>query len=238
MSTMASQFRVELVGEEAIPDLAKLIVPTFCEYSVEKIMGNTDTPEGIEGATQRHLYAAREHMEDTGRRCAVKCVDVATDEMAACAYWYVYDRPRSVEKLQRGAYLASAEWLPEGEQRQRAVDAMKAVIETQAKWARGRPYALLMYMATDPAWRRKGAATACVKWGLELCKELGIMAYLEASEQGAPVYKALGFEVVEHVTCEVDGEVSVFPAMIWWPTGTKDEDKRPLDARSILSNLC
>lgn len=83
-------------------------------------------------------------------------------------------------------------------------------------------------MATDKDWRRKGAATACVQWGLDLCKELGILAYLEASEQGAPVYRRLGFETVDEVACEVDGEVARFPAMIWWPPGTKDEDKKPL----------
>jgi GNAT superfamily N-acetyltransferase len=228
---MASQFRVELVGEDEIPALVAIMVPAFAIYAGEAILGNVDTPESIQANTQRHIFAAKEHMDETGRKCAIKCVETTSgnNEIAACAYWLVFDKPRSPENAYRANALMSATWIPEGEQRERALKFVQPASVKRAQWTVGRPHAILMYMATDPAWRRKGAATACVQWGLDLCKELGIMAYLEASPAGAPVYKRLGFEVVDQVECEVDGEVSVFPTMAWWPPGTKDEDKKPLE---------
>ena len=222
-----SQFRTELVSNAEIPKLVELIVPTFAIYSVERILGNDGTPESIKAATERHLHAAKQYTDETGRLCAVKCTDTATGALAACAYWLIYPKPRSRENTLRGQYLVSASWLPDGEHKDAALKAMRPVAEKQAKWTMGRPFALLMYMATDPAWRRKGAATAVVQWGLDVCAELGIMAYLEASPHGAPVYEKLGFEVVDQVECEVEGEVSRFPAMIKWPAGTKEEEKRP-----------
>lgn len=226
---MASQFRVELVGEEEIPNLVKVIVPAFANFSVEQVMGNIDTPEAIKAATERHLRAAREHKDETGRDCAVKCVETTSgkNNLAACAYWLVFDKPRSPENVSRPLYKLSADWVADGEERKRAQKALSPVTEKRAKWTSGKGHAILMYMATDPAWRRKGAATACVQWGLDLCKELGIMAYLEASPAGAPVYEKLGFGVVDQIESEFDGEVSVSPAMIWWPPGTKEEDKKP-----------
>ena len=228
---MATQFRVELVGEEEVPKLVEVIIPAFADYSVEQMLGNIDTPESIKAATQRHLRSVREHKDETSRKCAVKCVETTSgnDELAACAYWLVFNKPRSPENAYRPDYLMSAAWLPEGEQRERGLKALRPVTEKRAKWTVGRGHAILTYMATDPAWRRKGAATAVVKFGMDLCKELGIMAYLEASSAGAPVYKKLGFEVVDQVECDVDGEVAVFPAMIWWPPGVRDGDKKPLE---------
>lgn len=78
---------------------------------------------------------------------------------------------------------------------------------------KGQPFALLGWMCVDPAYRRRGAASACVKWGMERCAELGIPAYLEASEEGMKTYKSLGWEVYSG-----DGaEELTFPPMIWWP---------------------
>ena len=67
----------------------------------------------------------------------------------------------------------------------------------------------------------------CVKWGLKKCRELGIPAYLEASEEGEHVYKKLGFVEADKIRVDADGEEATFPAMIWWPPGTTDEDKMP-----------
>ncbi|KAK3697204.1 hypothetical protein LTR37_017605 [Vermiconidia calcicola] len=227
---MASMFHVELASEEELPDLVGLIIPTFAHYGLEQLVGNFNTPEGIKAATERHLRAWRDHVEETGRPLGVKCLhqDAASGQetMVACAYWAVFDRPRSPEDMEKVNYLLSGAWLPE-EQRVMARARLQPVLDMRTKWLAGRGHAILMYMATDTAWRRQGAATAVVQWGLDLCKELGIVAYLEASEEGRPVYQKLGFEVVEEVEFE-PGEVG--RAMIWWPLGTKEDDKRPMEA--------
>ncbi|KAK3715234.1 hypothetical protein LTR37_007201 [Vermiconidia calcicola] len=225
---MASQFHVELASEEELPDLVGLIIPTFAHYGLEQLVGNFNTPEGIKAATERHLHAWRDHVEETERPLGVKCLhkDAASgqESMVACAYWAVFDRPRSTEDMEKVNYLLSAVWLPE-KQRKKARARLQPVLDMRTKWLAGRGHAILMYMATDTAWRRRGAATAVVQWGLDLCKELGIVAYLEASEEGRPVYQKLGFEVVEEVEFE-PGEVD--RAMIWWPPGTKEGDKKAI----------
>lgn len=78
-------------------------------------------------------------------------------------------------------------------------------------------------MATDNAYQRLGAATKVVQWGLDRCRELGIPAYLQSSAAGVPVYERLGYEVVDEV--HLDGHP--LKVMIWWPRGTKEEEKRP-----------
>lgn len=228
---MASHFRVELAREDETSEITAMIVRAFAQYSVERILENVDTPESIQAATKRHIRAIREHREETGRPCAVKCVAVTSGEekIAACAYWYIFDKPRSPENARKQNYLFSAEWVPEEhEQRKKAQTAFQPVFDTLAKWTHGRGFGWLTYVATDPAWRRRGAATAIVQWGIDQCKELGIPAYLEASPEGKPVYERLGFETVEDVVQWVGEEKSVFPAMMWWPPGTELEDKRPL----------
>ena len=69
----------------------------------------------------------------------------------------------------------------------------------------------------------------CVQWGIERCRELGIPAYLEASAEGRPVYEKLGFEVVEEVPVELDGNIEIERGMMWWPPGTEDKQKKPLN---------
>ena len=227
---MASQFRVELAGEDEIPSLVAMMVPAFAQYSIERVLGNVDTPEGIQAATQRHSRAVREHLEETGRPCAVKCVETTSGSniIAACAYWMIFDKPQSPDNARKTNYLFTAEWLDE-DQKEKAKSAFKPMLDMHFKWTKGRGHGDLLYMATDPAWRRKGAATAVVQWGVDLCKELGIPAYLEASPAGRPVYERLGFETVDNIESEADGEKNAFPAMMWWPPGTKEEDKGPME---------
>ena len=228
---MVSNFRVEECREEDLPDLVELIIPTFAQYAMEIFLGNIDTPEAIHAATERHIRAWREHMDETGRPCAIKCVhrdpDSGKETLVACGEWFIFDKPRSPEDMRKVHHLISASWL-EGERRQKAERMFKPVIDTRAKWLSGQGHAILMFLATDKAWRRQGAAKSCVKWGLEKCEELRIPAYLEASQQGRPVYERLGFEVVEQLHMDVEEEKSFEPAMMWWPPGTKPEYKKPV----------
>lgn len=123
-------------------------------------------------------------------------------------------------------YLNTADWLPEGdERREKALKAFGPVSALRTKWSRGRGIAILQYMATHEDWRRKGAATLCVRWGMERCRELGIPAYMEASPTGKLVYEKLGFEVVDEFD---EGNGTISPVLMWWPPGIREEDKKPI----------
>ena len=230
---MTPKYRIEIAGEESVHELIALIIPTFAHFPTETLVGHFDTPEAIQASSQRHLRAWREHMHETGRPVGIKCMhtDPATgqERMVACAEWYIYDKPRSPDRMQDLNYLLTADWVSEDNgQQQKAKEMFKPVIEARIKWTAGRGHAVLMYVATDKAWRRQGAATACVEWGIKRCGELGIPAYLEASDEGAPVYEKVGFEKMEEIHCDIDGVDAVFPGMMCWPPGTKDEGKKPL----------
>ena len=228
-----NNLHIALSREEDIPEIMRVRIPAFAHIPVETMQGNVDTPEAREAAGQRHLRAWREHREETGRPCDIKCVrtdpESGEETIVAGAEWFIYDRSRSEEKTRRQNYLLSSDWVsPEDGRQEKARSWMKPIIDGRVKWTAGRAHGMFMYMATDPAWRRQGAATMCVQWGLDECGKSGVPAYLEATDEGEKVYRKLGFELVERIVLDVEGVEASFPAMMWWPPGTRDEDKRPL----------
>lgn len=231
MMTESAELRIEFVRDEDVSTSIDIIVRAFAAFPFEQALGNTDDEESRKAAQQRHLRAWNEHFEDTGIWPAIRCVhaDSGTgkETTVACAEWYIYPKPIPRNDLRGPSYLLSGVWLPD-EQREKIQRTFRPPLDLRAQWTAGRAHGLLIFMATDPAWRRRGAATMCVQWGIDKCKELGIPAYLEASKEGAPVYQRLGFEVLEGVHMELDGKSFDFPALMWWPPGTRDEDKRKL----------
>ncbi|RZS91842.1 ribosomal protein S18 acetylase RimI-like enzyme [Motilibacter rhizosphaerae] len=54
--------------------------------------------------------------------------------------------------------------------------------------------AYVLSVATDPAWRRRGIASGCLRLLLDLLEERGVTRYgLNASEGGEGLYRSLGF---------------------------------------------
>jgi GNAT superfamily N-acetyltransferase len=64
----------------------------------------------------------------------------------------------------------------------------------------------LALLATHPDYRRRGAGTALTQWGMEKALAEGFDVGLEASPMGFPVYKHLGFEFLEEVVVQVEGD--------------------------------
>ncbi|KAI1651643.1 putative GNAT family acetyltransferase [Daldinia loculata] len=65
----------------------------------------------------------------------------------------------------------------------------------------------LLFMGTDPAYQRRGAATMMVRWGIEHSRKDGAPAYLESTLEAASFYRNLGFVDVDRISLEyrVDG---------------------------------
>ncbi|ATY60432.1 Acyl-N-acyltransferase [Cordyceps militaris] len=150
---------------------------------------------------------------------AICCVHTdpatGTATTVATAEWAVYDRPRTPAEWRVDPYTNRLEYLPPGAGRDAAQAVLGPVVAARQDFVRGRPYGLLTFLAVDPAWRRQGAASACVRWGMQRCAELGVPAYLEATEDGMKTYKSMGWE-------EVDvGARIKYPAMMWWPPGVQ-----------------
>ncbi|EGX94648.1 acetyltransferase, GNAT family [Cordyceps militaris CM01] len=68
------------------------------------------------------------------------------------------------------------------------------------KWAErmgNKPHFYLKLLHTDPAYQRRGAASMLLRHFADLADEHGLESYLEASEEGRPLYEKFGYETVE-----------------------------------------
>lgn len=222
--------RVELSREEDIPRLTQLIVPAFESNQYSQLVG--DTMDNIAAVRPRHLHAWKEHAKISDVPFAIKCVhtnEAGEETIIASAYWIVYDRERTEEEYLKPTYLSSAAWVEDVTKREEALAMTESKAILLRKWFGGKPYAYLLFMVTDPSYRRMGAATMCVKWGLEQCSKIGVPAYLIASDDGVPVYSKLGYEVVDSLkTIGDDGTPAAYPAMIRWPPQFDEKDKKPV----------
>lgn len=70
----------------------------------------------------------------------------------------------------------------------------------------GNQHMHLYVLATLPDYQRRGAGSALVRWGLNLAHEQRLGVSLIATQMGRPVYTHLGFEVVEELVYQVEGE--------------------------------
>ncbi|CAK4034445.1 acyl- N-acyltransferase like [Lecanosticta acicola] len=59
-----------------------------------------------------------------------------------------------------------------------------------------RPHVLLQAIGTRPGFERRGVAGLSLAWGTRRADEMGLPAYLEASDKGVELYKRWGFEAV------------------------------------------
>lgn len=73
-----------------------------------------------------------------------------------------------------------------------------------------------MYLLqTDPAYQRKGLGKLLLKHGLDLADSEGRKAYIEASEDGHPVYLKLGFRDVDLVKVDLSKWGGKEPGITW-----------------------
>lgn len=81
---------------------------------------------------------------------------------------------------------------------------------------------------TDQQFRRRGATTSIVRWGVEAGDREGVFCGVEASVMGAPLYRALGFEKLVTWVVQVPGDMSrlVYDVMNREPNGRMAERQR------------
>lgn len=232
MST--SPFRIEPALEVDFPAIAAIVSTCFASMPVEAaIAGGPPTPESIAATDTRYTEALRLH-QDSYSPCPspfIKCVhsDPATgvEIIIGTAQWYIYPRTRTAEEVQTPHYLLGCEWMPDDTPDEQLLQIgnktstkakvtafFRPFLDGRTRLMGDSPHGVLMYMAVLPEWRRRGAASMCVLWGADRCEKLGIPAYLEASEEGRPVYEKLGFQVVENIESELEGRKYSCPIMV------------------------
>lgn len=81
-----------------------------------------------------------------------------------------------------------------------AVDGSDTVRAT-CGYALSGSYATVIFVNTDPAWRRRGIGLAMTAHAIAHARASGAtVVTLDASNQGQTIYEKLGFEIVDHLT--------------------------------------
>ncbi|KAL6825582.1 acyl-CoA N-acyltransferase [Trichoderma sp. SZMC 28015] len=84
-------------------------------------------------------------------------------------------------------------------------------------WARfeGKPHVYLKLLHTDPDHQKRGAGGQCLKWGTAEADRLGLVSYLEASEEGRPLYEKYGFKEVDRIVVDLTKWGGTEPAIAY-----------------------
>jgi GNAT superfamily N-acetyltransferase len=61
----------------------------------------------------------------------------------------------------------------------------------------------LKLLHTDPDHQRRGAGSKCLEWGTAEADRLGLVSYLESSEEGRPLYEKFGFKEVGRIVVDL-----------------------------------
>ncbi|KAH8896815.1 hypothetical protein GQ53DRAFT_743373 [Thozetella sp. PMI_491] len=117
-------------------------------------------------------------------------------EVVAFGSWTLHREPRE-EWEWNVETLSSAEDLGEGVSVEVTNVFLGGLKRKQREHAQGEAYLALNILATEPKHWGLGAGSALVRWGLQLADQLGLPVFLEASPQGYPVYRRLGFEDID-----------------------------------------
>jgi GNAT superfamily N-acetyltransferase len=136
----------------------------------------------------------------------LKCVDITTGEMIAGARWR-YVKPKEDGAKERtwdevDAGLDVPE--PFDESDPEMLESLFTVFNEHKRKNLGRqPYFVLDTLVTLPEHERRGAGSKMVQWGCKKADEAGVVAYLEASVVGAPMYARHGFEPLEEIELDL-----------------------------------
>ncbi|KAK2743147.1 GNAT family [Colletotrichum kahawae] len=92
----------------------------------------------------------------------------------------------------------------------------KERVAMEERYMKGKRYAVLQGLATDPAYQRRGIATKLIRAGLEKVDSEGLTCWIHASPSSHGVYAKAGFEEVGRNEYDLDE---------WAPDGKGAEDR-------------
>lgn len=133
----------------------------------------------------------------------LKVSDESTGTIIAAALWNVYTHDRTEEELVRDSQF---DWSPDTSSLDACLKYSRQLLDCRKRVIGGKPHCLLRWLETEAEYRKRGAATQLVTWGSKKADELGIPCYLEASDEGKPVYEKHGYVEVGEFSLDIGGE--------------------------------
>jgi GNAT superfamily N-acetyltransferase len=129
--------------------------------------------------------------ENPASRC-MKVVDASTNTLVACAHWDIYPNERTEEQVDKISHITP----PPAGTNPEVWNDFFGYLRTSRRELGTQPVAILFTLTTHPDHHRRGAGTLLLERMMEEVDQEGILAYLESSEMGKPLYKRFGFEEV------------------------------------------
>ncbi|KAH7113910.1 hypothetical protein B0J11DRAFT_143415 [Dendryphion nanum] len=119
----------------------------------------------------------------------LKIVDDGTGKIISASKWEIHEKNPYTEGLPHIA----ADWLPSGS---RLREYAEWLINTRMGWAVEKcqcAHVWLDICVTVPEFRRRGAASLSLQWGVDKADEMNVKAFIEASVDGTQLYERFGF---------------------------------------------
>ena len=199
---MSSQLEVSLLKPEEAEQYMRIRHETF-RTTVNKVLYSRGE------ASQKTLDRVTQETRDgiSKGTLFIKCTDTSTGELVAAARWrYVKPNEKNATERTWGEVEAAfAERLPPYDESDPALlsDLFDIFNEKKRKYLGTKLYYVLDTLVTYQQHERRGAGSMLVRWGCEKADEAGVVAYLEASPVGAPMYARHGFEVVDKMELDL-----------------------------------
>ncbi|KAL4944208.1 hypothetical protein BDV06DRAFT_112635 [Aspergillus oleicola] len=181
-----------------IPELTRAIWTAF-ENPYQGIVHlfypvlNNDREKSLQTSIEN---IAEEYRQSQPQLTWVKVVDTQNENrIAAAAKWFFYEEDPHAHAHGEEEDGVVADWFPEGVSRDFATKAVRLFEGPRESMARGR-HAFLNIAFTLPSYRNQGLAHLFMDWGMRIADELGMEAWLDASEFGASLYEKYGFRKI------------------------------------------
>ncbi|KNG90543.1 hypothetical protein ANOM_001504 [Aspergillus nomiae NRRL 13137] len=178
-TTSGSPLRLEHATLEDVPELIDVWYDAFNTPEMLAIWPNTP------GVRQWWDQANRHDMLHKPLEKYLKVVDTRNGRIAAYAKWSL----QTAEE--RGPRFPA--WHPEMNPERN--DAFVGNMEAgRARLVGGKKNFYLDMLCTHTDYQKMGAARMLIGWGCQMADQEGVLAYLDASTQGRPIYEKFGFE--------------------------------------------
>lgn len=199
-------------------DFAEFVPLQYSAFSsgiAQKLNPAPHTPEYIQKSIEKQIESFRNEPD----LHFIKVIDTDLGgKLIAGAKWRINETERTEEQAQ--AQIPSP--TPEQEGNEAAKEFLGYLASVRKRWMGTKPFycefgrhchtcagwtddltSVLHLLVTHPEHQRRGAGTLLLRWGTERSDQAQLPAFLEASEEGLPLYEKLGFKAVEKRTFDL-----------------------------------
>ncbi|MCJ1393927.1 hypothetical protein MMC18_007473 [Xylographa bjoerkii] len=158
------------------------------------------TPQGLNPAATRDATIKIQWDSHTTNPAShwLKVVDSETGHIAGAALWYIFETDPLAGP---DDHRMDAVWWPEGDQR-KLINMLFEQFLGPREITMRRPCLLLQICFVHPDYRRRGVGNMLLEWGTKKADERNVEAFVEATDDGKPLYARHGFHFMNPIVMD------------------------------------